>query len=136
LHREKKMPGPWKPPTYDQIGTYTQYNYEFLDRVFNEGPGEPDPGIRHSYRNYDANQLRQHIQSDLHLAIPNNVKVAVFDVELAHFTDPQHIQFGSDTYYIMVLPPYPRLNPGNAVYQEDQTWLDAWYHASVDGYGM
>jgi hypothetical protein len=129
-------PGPYKPWSYADVGAYTQHNYAFVDTLFQDGPGEPNPGIRRSYRHYTGNQLRLQIQSDLGLTIPSDVKVGVFDIELAHFHNPEAINFSADAYYIMVLPPFPRQNPGNNVYIRDQAWQDAWYHAVVDGYGM
>jgi hypothetical protein len=137
------MPGPYKPWNETVVGDYVQRNYNFLDQMFSEGNGLGP--TRQRYLGYTGHQLRQNINTDLHILIPPSVKVGVFDCETVAFNDPDHIAYGSDEYYILVLPPTPRgvpippfppANPPSQDHTDDQAWDSAWYHAIVDGYGM
>jgi hypothetical protein len=134
--------GPYKPWEETVVGDYVQRNYNFLDRMFGEGKGLG--ATRNRYLHYTGPQLRQHIKNDLHIQLPDPVKVGVFDCETAAFHDPDHIVYGNDAYYILVLPPTPRgyspnpppATPPSQDHTGDQAWDSAWYHAVVDGYGM
>ena len=138
------VPGPYKPWDETVVGDYVQRNYNFLDQMFSEGKGAPTGSTRDRYLNYTGPQLRQHVNNDLHIPIPAQVKIGVFDCETVKFNDPDHIAFNNDAYYILVLPPMPRgyspnpppPNPPSQDHTDDQAWHSAWYHSVVDGYGM
>jgi hypothetical protein len=132
--REKAM------PTYqywneNNVGTYVQENYAFMDRLFSRH-GDT---LRDSLVNApDENTLRARMNAAVpHLAIPSNVRVGVLDLQSAKYKD-WTIDTKAETYYIMVLPPNPQRTPQSSqtTYIDDQEWTNAWYHAVVDGYGM
>ena len=128
-------------PTYQywkekDVGTYVQENYDFMDRLFSAKHG---PGLRDSLVNApDEDTLRDTMNAELpHLKIPKNVRVGVADLQNAKYKDWK-IDTQTETYYIMVLPPDPQRKPQSTdqYYVDDQEWTNAWYHATVDGYGM
>jgi hypothetical protein len=127
-------------PTYqywneDDVGTYVQNNYKFMDKLF----GVHGDHLRQSLVNApDENTLRTRMNTELpQLKIPQNVRVGVADLQTAKYKD-WGINTQTETYYIMVLPPNPQRQPQSTAqtYIDDQEWENAWYHATVDGYGM
>ena len=127
-------------PTYqywneDDVGTYVQNNYKFMDELF----GRHGDNLRNSLVNAaDEDALRDKMNAKLpHLKIPQNVKVGVVDLQNGK-CQLWGMNTQTDTYYIMVLPPNPQRKPqsNQTTYIDDQEWENAWYHATVDGYGM
>jgi hypothetical protein len=106
-----------------------------MDKLF----GSTGNALRASLVNAsDENTLRAKMNAELpHLKIPANVRVGVLDLQTAHYKD-WGISTQNETYYIMVLPPNPQRQPQStqSTYIDDQEWENAWYHATVDGYGM
>jgi hypothetical protein len=126
-------------PTYqywneDNVGTYVQNNYKFMDKLFSRH----GDNLRSSLVNApDEATLRARMNAELpQLNIPLNVRVGVLDLQTPKYKD-WGIADG-DTYYIMVLPPNPQRQPQStqSTYIDDQEWENAFYHATVDGYGM
>jgi hypothetical protein len=128
-------------PTYqywdeDNVGTYVQNNYEFMDQLFGV-KGDHLRKILWDAANDSEGALRDLMNAKLpHLKIPNTVRVGLADLQAPRYKD-----FGinaGDTYYIMVLPPNPQRQPQSTqqTYIDDQEWENAFYHATVDGYGM
>ena len=141
-HTLPTPPGPYKEWEADEVGTYAQKNYDFTDRLFNTVRGQGLPGLKGAAlrkRFWDCtknDQLQSAIFDELGIDLPRDVLVAVCDVEVGDLKVINKIDPAANAYYLLVLPPNPRRYPLDDNYLEDQALEDAWYHATVDGYGM
>jgi hypothetical protein len=123
---------PWKPWDENEVGTYVQDNYEFVDRLF----GPQGAAIRKKFWACTTEtQLRKAIKDEAKINVPASVRVGVFDVEAAALKVIKKIDPKTEDFYIMVMPPKPR-RKNTADYKDGQAWEEAWFHAIVDGYGI
>jgi hypothetical protein len=145
LTEELAMPGPWKSYDLGQVGTTSQYLYNFVQLLF--GPG--NAAVRSTLLGaLNEAQLRTLLQS-YGISIPSNIggtgspplRIMLVDIESAQtWQDPTQPKINptTDFFYVLVMPPVPtRFDPAvQPGYEEMQAWESAWYHAVVDGYGM
>jgi hypothetical protein len=126
------MPGPRKPDYSDRIIDFTKSNFEFLKELWGEGGA----ALRNEFlTSRDEPALRRLLLQKAKIEIEATVRLVVVDILTtktnSFVTDPD-----TQDFYVLVLPPKPRRNPGDARYEELQGWTAAHYHAINDSYGM
>lgn len=126
------MAGPRKPYDETKVGEVVQQNYRFLEKLFD---AQQHQALRNRlFECADEAALRLELGKEgIQVAAP--VRIMLVDIENARTKTYGGPIQPTDDWYVLVLPPVPRREPGD-VYKEMQAWSGASYHASSDGYGM
>jgi hypothetical protein len=129
------MPGPVDaaPAALGTVQEAIRGNYKFLQKLF-----DPQTGAKlrkDLFNQKDEAGLRAFLGSQW-LAVRPNVRLMLVDIE-----NGQTKVYGSaidpskEEWYVLVLPPVPRRSK-DPQYLDMQTWAEATFHATNDGYGM
>jgi hypothetical protein len=124
--------GPTKHDYGDKLGELTQSNFEFLKELWDDSTG---PALRNQLLNQPNEASLRTFLDGKGIKVAADVRIMVFDVltlEKKSFVTSA----ATDKFYLLVLPPAPRRNPGQSPYKDIQCWLAAHYHAINDSYGM
>ena len=133
------MPGPKKLDYSDEVGEYTQTNYEFLMTKLWGSTGRQ---VRDQFIAAPNQAALQALLTEYKIPFDPNVRIAVVDLETARTNGLSETKANApavpatDDFYTLVLPPAPRRHPQEPHYREMQGWTSAHYHAINDSYGM
>jgi hypothetical protein len=131
--------GPTKPYySSATVGAYVQVNYDFLEDLWADSLRPKDapqtPLREYLFSLTNENALRAALLEE-GIPVPSPIRIMLVDLERAKTKQFGSIDHKNEFFYVLVLPPVPRRDPGD-VYREEQAWWSAHYHASNDGYGM
>jgi hypothetical protein len=125
------MPGPKKTDYSDRIIDITKSNFEFLKTLW----GTEGEALRNQLMTSRNESELRRLLGRYNIEVEANTRLMIVDILSAKMNNFV-TDAAQDDFYVLVLPPSPRRNPGDDPYKQMQGWLAAQYHAINDSYGM
>jgi hypothetical protein len=128
------MPGPVDaaPAALGTVQETIQGNFKFLQKLFHPETGAK---LRNDLFNQkDEAGLRAFLGSQW-VSVKPTVRLMLVDIENGRTKVYGDAIKPTEEWYVLVLPPVPRRSK-DPQYVQLQTWSEATFHASNDGYGM